>query len=69
MMMHKSSHFDKSISYIMSYIISKYSPSLESRSISPSSVIICYYLYKSGRIVDMYIELKLFSLAYYSEGF
>ena len=27
--MRKSSHFDKSISYVMNYVISKYSPSLE----------------------------------------
>ena len=28
--MHKSSHFDESISYVMDYVISKYSPSLQS---------------------------------------
>ena len=28
--MHKSSHFDESISYVMVYVISKYSPSLQS---------------------------------------
>ena len=28
--MHKSSHFDESISYVMNYIISTYSPSLQS---------------------------------------
>ena len=28
--MHKSFHFDKSISYVMNYVISKYSLSLES---------------------------------------
>ena len=26
---HKSSHFDKSISFVMDYVISKYSPSLQ----------------------------------------
>ena len=28
--MHKSSHFNKSISYVINYVISKYSPSRES---------------------------------------
>ena len=27
--MHKSSHFDESISYVMDYVIWKYSPSLQ----------------------------------------
>ena len=38
--MHKSSHFDKSISFVTNYVISKFSPSLE--SCNPALLITIY---------------------------
>ena len=59
--MHKSSHFDKSISYVMDYVISKYSPSLQSCNLA----VLLYVSFYINKVNIWYIELKLFSLAYY----
>ena len=53
----KSSHFNKSISYV----ISKYSPSHESFN----QAVLLYVSFYINTV--KYIELKVFSLAYYSE--
>ena len=49
--MHKSPHIDKLISYVMNYVISKHSPSLE--SCNPAVLQYATFLYNSGRIVDI----------------
>ena len=49
--MQKSSHFDKTISYVMNYEISKYSPSLVSCNLA---VLLCvsFYINKVKQLLD-----------------
>ena len=61
--MHESSHFDKSISFVVNYVISKYSPSLQSCNLA----VLLYVSFYINNVKINKTKLKLFSLAYYSE--
>ena len=53
--MHKSSHFDISISYVMNYVISKYSPSLESCNL----VVLLYVSFYKNKVKQLIYRTKI----------